>query len=799
MQERLRTSVVTVAACLFLGLVPEAAAQRMAVKPVPFFYDLTSNEVWAFSQDHEGFIWAATADGIARWDGHQLQTFRNDERHPHLLPSNATSCVTDGGRWLWVGTQKGLALLDKQTGQLSPPQDKELQTSKIEGVIAFDSDFMVVMYDDVVYRCDSAGHLLQTYRFHEILGLDSTSVTVNNLYVDNGGSLWAVLGRYGLMRYDAEQQRFMRVPVDTALDFFVMLQSRDGRYWVTTYGQGLFEFNPQTAALRHHPVINPETGSEEIMFFAMEQDDVLGHLWLLSENRLYVCDISGEQPHPIDLTGYIEPQKMYTHFLKDREGNLWLSSYDDACVVSFDHAPIQNYIFKVRGWDANLTDLGTDDSGTVYFLQDRLGLCRYDLSMGLLSTGEAATEQSARVLAKTGMHAVQSPDSIRHQLRELGLAALLNDCSPLQSLRDNEALWVVTNKKVIRYDYSHENYLIYTTQDENIRVNQFRGLAAALDGQGGLYVGGHNGFIHIGRERNQTRFHWPHSPVVSEITVADTSAVVSNRSDASHLTLRSGANGIEIYLSSLKFGIGQQPRLAYRIEGLSDDWFTLPPDKYSILFNRFDHGVYHFWLKHEYEPGRWSEGQMVLTITQLPAWYETWWARTVYVLAALGLAWLLLITPFRMSRLRGHVSELMQRHRHHEAVMQRVPDAAPLEDADDVFLQALIKEVETHLSDTGYDLMKLSEALSMSKSTLNRRVKQLTAMTPSDFIYEVRMKRASQLLRESSLTVSEVAYRVGFSDPKYFTRCFRKTFNCSPSAYKKSESDNASKGVESRQ
>ena len=82
----------------------------------------------------------------------------------------------------------------------------------------------------VVYRCDSAGHLVQTYRFNEILGLDSTSVTVNNLYVDNGGSLWAVLGRYGLTRYDAEQQRFLRVPVDTALDFFVLLQSRDGRY-----------------------------------------------------------------------------------------------------------------------------------------------------------------------------------------------------------------------------------------------------------------------------------------------------------------------------------------------------------------------------------------------------------------------------------------------------------------------------------------------------------------------------------------------------------------------------------------
>ena len=788
MQKRQRIRVVLLAAIMFLNLVSELAAQRMVVKPVPFFYELTSNEVWAFSQDNDGFIWAATTDGIARWDGHRLKTYRNDEHNPHLLPSNATSCITDGGRLLWIGTQQGLVLLDKQTQQLSSPEDKELRTSKIESVVGFDADFMVVTYNDIVYRCDSVGHLLQTYRFHEMLRLDSTSVTVNNLYVDHSGSLWAVLGKYGLMRYDAEQRCFKKVPIDTDLDFFVLLQSHDGRYWVTTYGQGLYEFDPQTSVLRHRPVVNPATGNEELIFFAMEQDDVLGYLWLLSENRLYVCNISGEQPCLIDLTCNIEPQKMYTHFLKDREGNLWLSSYDDACVVSFDHAPIQNYIFKVRGWDANLTDLGISASGTAYFLQDRLGLCRYDLTSGLLTTGDSPSEESARALAKTGMHAVQSPDSIRRQLRELGLADLLSDCSLLQSLRDNDALWVVTNKKVIRYDYSHQNYLIYTTQDENVCVNQFRGLAATLDGQGGLYVGGHNGFIHIGPESNQARFHWPYSPVVSEITVAETSAVVSKRSDASHLTLRSGASGIEIHLSALKYGIGQQPRLAYRIEGVSDDWVTLPPDKYSILFNRFDRGEYHFWLKHEYEPGRWSEGRMVLTITQLPAWYETWWARTIYVFAVLGLAWLLLITPFRMSRLRRRISELMQRHSRQEAVMQRVPDAT-LDDADDVFLQAFIKEVESHLSDTDYDLQKLSEALGVSKSTLNRRVKQLTDMTPSDFIFEIRMKRASQLLKESSLSVSEVAYAVGFSDPKYFNRCFRKAFDCSPSAYKQQAKD----------
>ena len=74
----------------------------------------------------------------------------------------------------------------------------------------------------------------------------------------------------------------------------------------------------------------------------------------------------------------------------------------------------------------------------------------------------------------------------------------------------------------------------------------------------------------------------------------------------------------------------------------------------------------------------------------------------------------------------------------------------------------------------------------MSKSTLYRQLKTETDMTPSDFIRNIRMKRACEMLQGRTMTVSEVAYATGFSTPKYFTRCFKDMFGKTPTDYVRS-------------
>ena len=89
--------------------------------------------------------------------------------------------------------------------------------------------------------------------------------------------------------------------------------------------------------------------------------------------------------------------------------------------------------------------------------------------------------------------------------------------------------------------------------------------------------------------------------------------------------------------------------------------------------------------------------------------------------------------------------------------------------------------IEKNISDTELTTNFLCSELGMSSSKLYRKIKQLTDLSPNEFIRTVRLKKAAQLLKLKTHNVSEVADQVGFNDPLYFSRCFKKQFGYSPS------------------
>ena len=82
---------------------------------------------------------------------------------------------------------------------------------------------------------------------------------------------------------------------------------------------------------------------------------------------------------------------------------------------------------------------------------------------------------------------------------------------------------------------------------------------------------------------------------------------------------------------------------------------------------------------------------------------------------------------------------------------------------------------------------ELSHELGMSRVHLYKKLLQITGKTPIEFIRIIRLKRAAQLLRESQQNVSEVAYQVGFNNPKYFSKYFKDEFGVLPSVYQEKE------------
>jgi TolB-like protein/AraC-like DNA-binding protein len=104
-----------------------------------------------------------------------------------------------------------------------------------------------------------------------------------------------------------------------------------------------------------------------------------------------------------------------------------------------------------------------------------------------------------------------------------------------------------------------------------------------------------------------------------------------------------------------------------------------------------------------------------------------------------------------------------------------------LETRTDPFLSRVIAAIEAHLEEESFGVAELAEEMSMNRSTLLRRVKAGTGGSVALFIRQQRLRHAKEMLRNTSFTISEIAYKTGFSSSSYFTKCFREEYGYPPS------------------
>ena len=107
----------------------------------------------------------------------------------------------------------------------------------------------------------------------------------------------------------------------------------------------------------------------------------------------------------------------------------------------------------------------------------------------------------------------------------------------------------------------------------------------------------------------------------------------------------------------------------------------------------------------------------------------------------------------------------------------------PVRDVEDAFVQKVRAAVEAHLSDASFSVEQLCRALAMSQPQLHRKLTALTGKNATLFIRAIRLEKAKVLLLQKDKTIGEVAFEVGFDDPKYFSRVFTEAFGVAPSKF----------------
>lgn len=147
--------------------------------------------------------------------------------------------------------------------------------------------------------------------------------------------------------------------------------------------------------------------------------------------------------------------------------------------------------------------------------------------------------------------------------------------------------------------------------------------------------------------------------------------------------------------------------------------------------------------------------------------------------------------PFNNDVLKVKIKKLIHRADNNKATRRTTidPEPEPIEitPLDEQFINKAKKYVEDNISRSDLSVEELSRALGMSRVHLYKKILRLTEKTPIEFIRILRLKRAAQYLRESQLNISEIAYKLGFNNPKYFSRYFQEEYGMSPSEYQKRE------------
>ncbi|QTD37635.1 response regulator [Polaribacter batillariae] len=144
--------------------------------------------------------------------------------------------------------------------------------------------------------------------------------------------------------------------------------------------------------------------------------------------------------------------------------------------------------------------------------------------------------------------------------------------------------------------------------------------------------------------------------------------------------------------------------------------------------------------------------------------------------------------PFNIELLNQRVKNLLEtrkilREKFRKDALFEPKDIA-INNTDEMFIEKIMKIIEKNMSDSKFTVKQLSAEIGMSHSVLYRKIIALSGQNINEFIKSIKLTRAAQLISDSHLSINEISDMTGFSNPKYFSTCFKKKYNTTPTKYR---------------
>lgn len=253
--------------------------------------------------------------------------------------------------------------------------------------------------------------------------------------------------------------------------------------------------------------------------------------------------------------------------------------------------------------------------------------------------------------------------------------------------------------------------------------------------------------------------------------------------------------------SALDYAGNKYIRYATKFD--EDSVWSHPTAVNSIDFRDIAVGTHTLKIRSTNALGQWTDNVRSVTIVVEPTFFEAWYGRLFVALVIAGLIVLLTYAIIYVRNLEKRRKETLEAYlllldikkenanngskpaveKHSNPIVI----APRLSAEDEAFMKRIADFTEKNISDSDININDMAAAAAVSRSGLNRKMRQLLGVTPADFLKEARMKRAVKMLKETDMPVADVAYACGFSDPKYFAKCVKASTDKTPRELRNSD------------
>ena len=785
------------------GVVSEFSVQnnRLAAKNISsMFLPLDYRYAGAVISYH-GKIWLGTNRGLynsAKQEFHASGTVHS------LQHEVVTSLAITEDDKLLVGTLCGVDIIDDKTGTIEHwncSSVNPLSSNFVNSLLAKDGQIWVGTETGGITKLAPRQLQLEFFKHDAANPASLSPNAVNAMYAAPDGTLWVGTVEGGLNALAPGSRNFTHYTMANSglphNSVSTLAADNWGNLWIGTWGTGIAVMNlqqpgriiPLVVDAKHQPFLN----------FAgvLVYDPINDGMWLGTNDGLFFYDLKRQQ--------LIEPFKGCLNVrgcigsLITRDGKLLMGCVQGMVEINLKSRIPGKGDFAVKYHQYKLDD---PKSGVIDKI---LSFClAKDGKIWLGSNGYGLYCYNYNKEGKTYVKSFTTNNGLANNTVK-GI------------VEDNQGmLWIATDNGLSIFNPKTETFSNYSRKD-GLLSSQFYFNGAIRDAKGKIYLGTDEGLMAVTgvnhAVHNAARLRFTELLVDNQPVFAGSDYLDDDISIAKRLCIHESDKSFTIFFSALNYGNDSQGVYLYRMKGYENDWVQLQPGQHSVRYSTLPAGSYQFEVK--YIPSFDSDKEQVIfvDIKVTPYFWKSWWFVSLMVIAFI--AFLLYIYTSRLEKMREREVEKLYRpieaalkdsdepgklqsriqmilenqKRYQDSQKKSIEaDRKQVAEKERPFMDIVMEVMEKNYDNSEFGVQELADEMRMNRSVLSKMLNAEAGQPTAQFIRNYRLDIAKKMITENvaNRNITEIAYRVGFNDPKYFTRCFTKQYGESPSAFKES-------------